>query len=176
MSLENVNALVEKALWLVNYSLNANRVNAVRHLDPDLPKVWLDHGKMEQVFINLFANAIHAMPNGGTLFVSTQARRNGSTFDPTAENDRPSQVLIEVQDTGTGIAPEHLSRLFTPFFTTKEKGLGTGLGLSVTKSIIELHGGHIELNNTPEGGAKVTVTLEASKERIYEKSTHPVYR
>jgi len=174
MSQQDVNSLIEKALWLVNYSLNSNRIETVQHLETGMPKVWLDHGKMEQVFINLFTNAIHAMPNGGTLFVTTYSKQeDGVHVSPTTDSEL-TQVIIEIQDTGTGIPTEHLSRLFTPFFTTKKKGLGTGLGLSVTKSIIELHGGRIELNNAPEGGVQVTVALNATKESIYEKSTNTV--
>jgi two-component system, NtrC family, sensor kinase len=171
---QDLNALVEKALWLVNFSLNSNRIDVVRHLEPDLPKIWLDYGKMEQVFINLFTNAIHAMSGGGTLFVTTYSKQGTDIDFPPATDELPTQVIIEIQDTGTGISSEHLARLFTPFFTTKKKGLGTGLGLSVTKSIIELHGGHINLNNAPEGGVQVTVALNATKDSIYEKSTDTV--
>lgn len=173
MAFEDINALLEKALSLLTYSLNATRITPVRRLDPSLPKVRLDLGKIEQVFINLLTNAIHAMPNGGTLYVST-------FYEPDAESseeaDSNGRVIIQIQDTGPGIPPDHLPRLFTPFFTTKQKGLGTGLGLSVTKSIVELHGGHIELLNAPEGGARVTVTLHAGKEHEYEKSTDTVCR
>jgi signal transduction histidine kinase len=171
MVAEDINVVLEKALWLVNYSFNATRITAVRRLDRSLPRVWLDHGKMEQVFINLLTNAIHAMPHGGTIDVSTFAEPAGPTGVPRAEGEPAGWVVVQIQDTGPGIPPEHLARLFTPFFTTKQKGLGTGLGLSVTKSIVELHGGHIELINAPEGGARVTVTLPAAKETIYEKST-----
>ena len=173
MAFEDINAVLEKVLSLLTYSLNATRITPVRRLDPSLPKVRLDLGKMEQVFINLITNAIHAMPNGGNLYVST-------FYEPAAESSEESdsngRVIIQIQDTGPGISPEHLPRLFTPFFTTKQKGLGTGLGLSVTKSIVELHGGHIELLNAPEGGARVTVTLHAGKEQEYEKSTDTVCR
>ena len=176
MTLEDVNVVLEKALGLVNYSLNATRITAVRRFDSSLPRVWMDLGKMEQVFINLLTNAIHALPHGGTIYVNTFAEpeeaataRNGT---PRTEGDPASRVFVQIQDTGPGIPPENLDRLFTPFFTTKQKGLGTGLGLSVTKSIVELHGGHIELINAPGGGARVTITLQAAKENIYEKGTH----
>ena len=178
MSLEDVNVVLEKALGLVNYSFNAARISAVRHLDSSLPCVRMDQGKMEQVFINLLTNAIHALPQGGTIYVSTFAEdasvgHNGS---PRAEGEPTRQVIVQIQDTGSGIPPEHLDRLFTPFFTTKQQGLGTGLGLSVTKSIVELHGGHIELVNAPGGGARATVTLPTAQENIYEKGTHTLYR
>lgn len=173
MAFEDINAVLEKALSLLTYSLNATRIMPVRRLDPSLPKVRLDLGKIEQVFINLLTNAIHAMPNGGTLYVSTFYEPAAESSD---EHDSNGRVIIQIQDTGPGIPDDHLPRLFTPFFTTKQKGLGTGLGLSVTKSIVELHGGHIELLNAPEGGARVTVTLHAGKESEYEKSTDTVCR
>lgn len=175
MTEEDLNVVLEKALWLVNYSMNATQVTAVRRLDSGLPRVWIDHGKMEQVFINLLTNAIHAMPHGGTLYVSTFAEPATDTGSLQADG-RSGRIIVQIQDTGTGIAPENLERLFTPFFTTKQKGLGTGLGLSVTKSIVELHGGQIELRNAPGGGVRVTVALPATKEHVYEKSTHPVCR
>ena len=163
MTIEDINLILEKALGLVNYSLDANRITAVRHLAPHLPRVLVDQGKMEQVFINLLTNSIHALPKGGTIQVSTFTESDG-------------RVIVQIQDNGPGIPAENLARLFTPFFTTKQKGLGTGLGLSVTKSIVELHGGHIALLNAPEGGARVTVTLQSTQENIYEKSTHPLRR
>jgi PAS domain S-box-containing protein len=175
MTEEDLNVVLEKALWLVNYSMNATQVTAVRRLDSGLPRVWIDHGKMEQVFINLLTNAIQAMPHGGTLYVSTFAEPATDTGSLHADG-RAERIIVQIQDTGTGIAPENLERLFTPFFTTKQKGLGTGLGLSVTKSIVELHGGQIELRNAPGGGVRVTVALPATKEHVYEKSTHPVCR
>ena len=135
----------------------------------------VDQGKLEQVFINLLSTAIHAMPQGGTIFVSTFAEPSGSAGVPLAGDEPAGRVVVQIQDTGPGIPPENLRRLFTPFFTTKQKGLGTGLGLSVTKSIVELHGGRIELVNAPEGGARVTVTLQAGKEH-YEKNTDTLCR
>jgi PAS domain S-box-containing protein len=173
MAFEDINAVLEKALSLLTYSLNATRITPIRRLDPSIPKVRLDLGKMEQVFINLLTNAIHAMPNGGNLYVSTFYEPDTGSSE---ESDSNGRVIVRIQDTGPGIPPDHLPRLFTPFFTTKQKGLGTGLGLSVTKSIVELHGGHIDLANAPEGGARVTVTLHAGKEHVYEKSTDTVCR
>ncbi len=168
MVLGDLNVVLEKVLSLVNYSCNAARVTVERRMDQNLPLVWLDQGKMEQVFINLLTNAIHAMHQGGTIYLTTTAEPSGERL---TKGETPRRVIVEIRDTGHGISAENLSRLFTPFFTTKEKGLGTGLGLSVTRSIVELHGGHIELDNAPGGGAVVTVTLQAAKENNYEKST-----
>jgi two-component system, NtrC family, sensor kinase len=132
----------------------------------DLPLVPLDRGKMEQVFINLFLNALHAMPQGGTLTVTTRAvpwsedlasRETG--FRPFKTGD--TLAVAEVQDTGSGI-PEHLlPKIFDPFVTTKPTGQGTGLGLAVVKKIVDLHGGAIDLRNAPPAGVRVTLILKA---------------
>lgn len=131
----------------------------------------MDSIKIEQVLVNLFLNAIAAMSAGGTLSIRTLAR--GADAPASARTDAspegPRQItVIEVADTGPGIAPENLSRVFDPFFTTKNAGKGTGLGLTVAKNIIELHGGSITLRNRLGGGLLVTITF-ASKE---ENETH----
>jgi len=108
------------------------------------PVAEIDADQIVQVLTNLFANAQHAMPEGGRITV---------TLDGTDEN-----VMIAVADEGTGIAPEHLDKLFSPFFTTKQVGKGTGLGLAVTHGIIKMHRGQIavESNADPAKGATFT--------------------
>ncbi|HUL51431.1 MAG TPA: PAS domain-containing protein [Candidatus Nitrosotalea sp.] len=160
------NAVIEHSLCLVNYELNRARIELARGLDPDLPGVRFDKAKMEQVFINLFMNAIQAMPHGGTLSIRTSSRRWG---DADSTNDRKSSpiqpgdlvVVAEIDDTGVGIPKEKLDRIFEPFFTTKPAGMGTGLGLPVTKQIVELHGGVIEIKPRNTSGVRVMVALKA---------------
>ena len=121
---------------------------------------------MEQVFINLFVNAIQAMPQGGVLTVKTSARR---LHEPPPCQERTSGrfnagdtvVVVEIQDTGVGIPEEKRARVFEPFFTTKPTGVGTGLGLPVTKQIIDLHGGTIDIGPAATGGVRVTLMLKA---------------
>jgi signal transduction histidine kinase len=113
---------------------------------------------MEQVFINLFMNAVHAMPDGGTLSVRTYVRH--SSVGNNATGDNVETVVAEVADTGTGIPPEILTKIFEPFFTTKPVGVGTGLGMCVVKNIVELHGGTIAMANRPQGGAKATISFK----------------
>lgn len=150
---EDLNAVVEQAILLVKYELERSRIRLVKQLDPYLPQMPLDKNKMEQVFVNLFVNAIHAMPEGGTLTVRTSTK---------ALSSEEWAVAVEVEDTGTGIPEEILPKIFDPFFTTKPTGKGTGLGLTVTKNIIQMHGGTIDIQNRPEGkGVKATVTLKA---------------
>src|SRR5581483_1358107 len=106
-------------------------------------------GKLQQVFLNLFLNARDAMSSGGTLEVRTWAEGAG--------------VRVEVMDNGPGIAPEHLHRVYDPFFTTKAARKGTGLGLSVTYGIIQEHGGSIEVSNRAGGGARFRIDFPLSK-------------
>src|SRR5436309_2088908 len=144
-----------------------------------LPLVGVDKTQIQQVFVNIFLNAIHAMPEGGTLTVRTYAKQLTETshFEGSRRvaafwvGDRA--VIAEVDDTGSGIPEQYLTRIFDPFFTTKPTGVGTGLGLPVSKKIIELHGGSIDIKNRPQGnGVKVTVSLKEHR-TIDGKETHP---
>jgi PAS domain S-box-containing protein len=166
---EDLNSLVERSLWLINSEIVASRINAVRKLAADLPRVQLDRNKMEQVFINLFINALQAMSDGGVLTVTTRQRRFGEDLKlsgPAFSQFKPGELVViaEVQDTGKGIPEEHLPRIFDPFFTTKPAGVGTGLGLSVVKKIIDLHDGAIDIRNAPLGGVVVSLVLKAEPE------------
>ncbi|MHB8520228.1 MAG: PAS domain-containing sensor histidine kinase [Limisphaerales bacterium] len=165
---EDLNAVIEQSLWLVNYELTKTRITVEKALSPDLPLLPLDKNKMEQVFINLFMNAIQAMPNGGTLRVQTRVKpstelRAAVSAGPGSFTANDSVIVAEVSDTGSGISEANLTKIFDPFFTTKPTGVGTGLGLPVTKKIIELHGGTIDVKNLPEGGVRVTITLNAAR-------------
>ena len=124
---EDLNGIIAESLALVRHDLAKSRVQVERALAADLPRLDLDGNKIEQVFVNLFLNAIAAMPGGGTLTVRTQretARRRARSGAAPA-----GFVVAEVDDTGNGIDLEHLGRVFDPFFTTRRSG-GTGLGLA----------------------------------------------
>jgi signal transduction histidine kinase len=167
---ENLNEALERALKLLRHDLNRNRIEVNKQLAANLPIVMLDRAKMEQVFVNLIINAIYAMPNGGTLTVRTFDRQvrpdelcPGTGYRATDRFQAGEQVVVvEVDDTGTGIPSDKLSMLFEPFFTTKPTGQGTGLGLAVTKKIIDMHGGTIGLHNRPEGGVRATIMVKAA--------------
>lgn len=166
---EDLNSLVEHALRLINNEMIASRLSVVRQLGADLPRVIIDKRKMEQVLINLFINAMQAMSQGGVLTVATRAGRFGEelelsdlAFPQFKRGDR--LVIVEVQDSGPGIPEADLQRLFDPFFTTKPVGIGTGLGLSVVKNIVELHCGAIDITNVPRGGVLVTIILRVEQE------------
>jgi len=163
---EDLNGIVRQALLLVRHELARGRVQVVQELAPQLPALRLDRNKIEQVFVNLFLNAIQAQgESGGTLTVRTgvkSLREAGSgggkrPFDPL--NRGGSVVVAEIEDTGSGIPADQLSKIFDPFFTTKPSGTGTGLGLTVVQKIVELHGGTIAVVNRREGGVRVTLLL-----------------
>jgi two-component system, NtrC family, sensor kinase len=162
---EDLNACVERSLWLLQYELGAARITVVRQLGVNLPLVPMDRGKMEQVFINLFINALHAMSQGGTLTVTTRVVQWGEDLASREHIFRQFKTgdtlaVTEVQDTGTGIPEALLPKVFDPFFTTKAAGHGTGLGLAVVKRIVDLHGGAVDIRNAPPGGVRVTLILK----------------
>ena len=162
---EDLNVVIERSLRLIHNELIASQINVLRDLATALPPVQIDSGRIEQVCINLFINAIHAMAGGGTLTVRTRTVRLGEDLASHPRLFRQYKtgdhlVVTEVQDTGTGIPEENLAKIFDPFFTTKEVGVGTGMGLTVVKKIVDLHGGAIEIRNAPPGGALVTMILK----------------
>lgn len=129
----DLNEIIEEVLSVTEHTLNIHQVNVVRRFEPELPPVYGDAEKLHQVFINLFNNAQYAMENGGEVTIWT-----GKTLQ---------DVLVSVQDSGSGIPDEIKNKIFDPFFTTKEVGKGTGLGLSVTYGIIQEHCGAIEVES-----------------------------
>jgi hypothetical protein len=141
----NLNRVIHETLSLLEHQLQKSGIGLVTELEPDLPPVYGNAGKLQQVFLNLFLNARDAMSAGGSLEVRTWLEA--------------ARVRIEVADTGHGIAPENIHRIYDPFFTTKAARKGTGLGLSVTYGIIQEHGGSIEVSNRPGGGARFRLEL-----------------
>ena len=164
-----INALIEQSLRFLRHDLALGKINVVKNLAPDLPDIVVDPTKIEQVFINLFTNACHAMDEGGTLTIKSYQRMLGGEDTAHEAGDRSGirfrtgdpVVMVEIEDNGSGIPEDHLQRIFEPFFTTKETGKGTGLGLSVTKKIIDLHKGRIRITNRTAGGVNVCLTFKA---------------
>ena len=141
--------VAERTLGLLERDLRLENIEVELKLAEELPSVLADQDQLQQVVLNLLTNAKDAMPQGGRLTLSTEGvETNGNKF-----------VELRVEDTGEGIASEHLGKLFDPFFTTKPEGEGTGLGLSICQGIIEAHGGSIHAENGPEGGAAFVVRL-----------------
>ena len=168
---EDLNRILEQTLVLMRHELNKQKISLVTQFAAGLPRVSIEKNQIQQVFVNLFMNSIHAMSDGGTLTVRTSKTR--VVRSQHEEGSRTSAqlflgdtvVLVEIEDTGSGISQENLAKIFDPFFTTKPTGVGTGLGLPVTKKIVELHGGSIQITNRLEGsGVRVAVMLKAEKE------------
>ena len=167
---EDLNSLVERSLRLINSELIASQISVVRRLSAELPRLRVDRSKVEQVLINLFLNALQAMAEGGVLTITTRHRGFGEDHKltgPAFAQFKPGEpvVIAEVRDTGTGIPEDHLPRIFDPFFTTKPAGVGTGLGLSVVKKIMELHGGAIDIRNAPNRGVVVSLIFKTEPDK-----------
>jgi two-component system NtrC family sensor kinase len=144
----DLNRVIQDTLTLLDHQFKTARIKVEPELQAELPSIYGNTGKLQQVFLNLFLNAKDAMPAGGTLKIATS---NGH------------RVQVMVSDTGSGIAQEHIHRIYDPFFTTKNKPKtghsgGTGLGLSVTYGIIQEHAGKIRVDSAP--GQGTTFTME----------------
>ncbi len=164
------NKLVADALDLVDYQLREGGIHIDFQPADGLPEVEVDQTKIEQVLVNLFINAMHSMDGEGALTIRTElvSLDNVSSDDGNRLRDRLRQgdrmVRITVADTGNGIPEEVLGKLFDPFFTTKATGKGTGLGLTVSRKIAELHGGDLVIaNRSDRSGAIATLMLKVNK-------------
>ncbi len=140
----DINGIIQDTLTLLDHQFKTSRISLEVSLQQDLPLILGNPGKLQQVFLNLFLNAKDAMAGGGTLRVATEA--NG-------------HVDVLITDTGSGIAPEHVQRIYDPFFTTKSapregQRRGTGLGLAVTYGIIQEHAGKIQVESEIGNGTK----------------------
>jgi two-component system, NtrC family, sensor kinase len=141
----DVNRVLDDTLQLLEPQLRGTRIEIVRHDEENLPVGYGNPSKLQQVFMNLILNARDAMPEGGRLTIGAR----------TVE----SSLVVDFRDTGIGIAPENIARIYDPFFTTKDVGLGTGLGLALSYGIIQEHGGRIFVESRPGEGAHFTIKL-----------------
>jgi signal transduction histidine kinase len=144
----SLNRIAADVLHLVEYTLSRKKIKTARHLAENMPAVSVDANKLEQVFLNLIMNAVHAMEDGGTLTVSSWWDAETCGFS--------------VSDTGRGIPADALPKIYDPFFSTKGVGEGTGLGLTVSKSIVEQHGGDMSVE-TSDRGATFKVSLPRTR-------------
>ena len=151
---EDINTIVEKALSLTRYEIEKNRVAIKRNLNKNLSRVNVDHNKIEQVLVNLVLNANYAMASGGELFVSTLEQTDAAGT---------KHVVIQVEDTGCGIPEEKLNNIFDPFFTTRRANGGVGLGLSVSRNIMNLHQGTVVIENRLEGGVRAKLIFSSEQ-------------
>ncbi len=156
----NMNKVLEAALLLVGHQINLENIKLEKKSDAHLPLILADFDKIQQVLINIIMNAIQAMPDGGNLTIATSVAK-GIRIGESPKD----AVKIDIRDTGAGITKENMNKLFTPFFTTKEKGKGVGLGLSVVHGIIEQHNGKIMVDSEPNVGTTFSIYLEVMDEK-----------
>ncbi len=147
LRLVDVNQVIEQVLAMVGHQARLQNVEVVKEFSTSLPKVMADFDQLQQVFTNLTLNAIQAMPEGGKLSLRT------SVVD--------GRVRVDVEDTGCGIPKENIGKLGTPFFTTKEKGKGVGLGVAVVYGIVERHKGQVTVQSEVGKGTTFAVYLGA---------------
>ena len=144
----NLTGLLEEVMQLVSYEMRSSNIELQSRFASDLPMIHGSSGRLKQALLNLLINARQAMPQGGKVTV-------------TAEPDANGKVRLAVADTGCGIPTAQRMRIFNPFFTTKENG--TGLGLTVTRKIVEDHGGELELESEAGTGTRFTLLLPSGK-------------
>jgi signal transduction histidine kinase len=142
-----VEDIIERNLTFLSTQLSEKKYRVSKDVEKDLPEVMADSAMLYQAFLNIFINCMQAMPEGGEIRVALGTSQNG--------------IVIHFDDEGGGIPEEVLEKIWEPFFTTKEKG--TGLGLGIVKNIIESHGGSIQIHNKSEKGVRVTVELPLYK-------------
>jgi len=157
----NLNDVIDDSFTLITQQLKNLNIEIMKELDESIPRIWGDHNRLEQIFLNLMTNAKDAMEEKGegVLSVKTQP-----IMDMTGDkNGKVTGVLVLFSDTGVGIGDNIMDKIFDPFFTTKEVGKGTGLGLSISYSILKDHGGSITAESND--GTGTTFRLEFPVER-----------
>ena len=160
---ENLNSIIESSLLFVKNLFDEHQIELIKELGKGILPLDLDKNRMEQVFLNLFLNAVDAMLGGGQIKVRTY--KEELTKDREEGGHGETVVVAEVEDTGPGILEDILDKIFDPFFTTKQNKGGTGLGLSIVRSITEVHGGEIKIENRRDrSGVRVTLMFKARKE------------
>jgi signal transduction histidine kinase len=150
----DLNHVIQETLSHVNVPEN---IQATFQRDEDLPLILADPGQLERVLDNLIRNAIQAMPDGGRLALQTSA---------SPQVLEPGWVSVSCSDTGVGIPPENLEQIFEPLFTTKSKGIG--LGLAITRTLVQAHGGSIQVHSQEGQGSTFTMRLPTGEEKNYE--------
>jgi len=167
-------ASLEKAVELVAPRIADRSIDLETTYDPELPAIWIDPDQLEQVFLNLLGNAVDAMDGGGRLGVSARKvsrppyvrrsrgrRREDRSLPPPGQPQFVDWIEVEIRDSGHGVAPEDMGRIFNPFYTTRPSG--TGLGLAICQSIVQEHAGMIRFDSEEGRGTSVLVDLPVEK-------------
>jgi two-component system NtrC family sensor kinase len=167
----DINRIVTQCVKLVEHKLELGNIVPHLELGSGLPSIRGDGGQIEQLLLALIMNAIEAMPREGNLHVVTDTSRRSAEvmasapLPPTADRRPPTPdeaIVIRIEDDGMGIPPDILPRLFEPFMTTKEEGKGVGLGLAISRAIVDRHGGRIDVSSEVGRGTTFTITLPTS--------------
>lgn len=176
-----INPLCERVLTLISGSLTRQQITVVRDMAPDLPLLHGHADQVTQVIMNLIMNAKNAMKDGGTLHVRTWLQNGEETMSDSSRSpggaasdtntNQTKAVILQIEDTGTGMSPDVQARIFDSFFTTSPSGMG--LGLTISQKIIKHHGGHITLQSNPGQGSRFTVLLPLTQERQGENEEIP---
>lgn len=151
-----ITPIIEETLSFVEHQIESKHIRINRQYAPDLPDVRVDSNQIKQVFVNLLLNSVEAMQDGGTIIISTEATRD--------ERDKRC-LQVSIADTGCGIPENKIDKVFDPFYTTKDTPGNAGLGLSVTKGIIDKHHGRIRIESEADKGTRVIVSLPAGNAR-----------
>ncbi|MGQ9776198.1 MAG: two-component system sensor histidine kinase NtrB [Thermodesulfobacteriota bacterium] len=150
----NVNELLETTLSFIDYQISRQNVKVIKELSKELLPVYGDRDQLQQVFLNLFLNALQAMPQGGTLRLSASVKQ---IEKEKIKEDKRFYIEIDIEDSGIGMGRETIENIFNPFFTTKDSG--SGLGLMVTQGIVQDHEGWIEVASEVGKGSQFRVYL-----------------
>jgi len=150
----DINRVIEATFSIIGHQISLDNIRTETNLCPTLPPILVDFDQIQQAVMNIVLNAAQAMPDGGDLTITTSVAKGVRIGDSFRD-----AIRIDVSDTGIGIPREDLDKLFTPFFTTKEKGKGSGLGLSVVHGIIERHHGKIEVRSDLGAGTTFSIFL-----------------
>jgi len=163
-------ALLDNVKYLLTHQLQEKDIRVEMEGLGDLPKISADPELLQQVFINLYSNSLHALGLGGVIKINAEITDRG----PKASSPPSHWLRISFEDNGAGITPEHIGRVFDPFFTTKDIGEGIGLGLSVSYGIIQEHGGDIQVKSEPDRFTCFIIYLptEQSRQRSDSKNSH----
>ena len=151
-----IEPVIDETLSFIEHQLKLKHIKLVKRLSPNLPKVTIDINQIKQVFLNVLLNAIDAMRDGGTLTISAEQEGSGAS---------ERQLRITVADTGCGIPTDTIEKVFDPFYTTKDGTGNAGLGLSITKGIIDKHHGSVRIESEVDKGTKVIIGLPAGSPR-----------
>jgi signal transduction histidine kinase len=142
----DIHRVLDDTIQLLEPQMRRSQIEIIRNYGIEIPKIFGNAGKLQQVFTNLLLNSRDAIPESGTIELTTYLNHDDT-------------ISIEVADNGIGIAPENMSKIYDPFFTTKGVGRGTGLGLAVSYGIVQEHAGHISVESTPRLGTTFRITF-----------------